>query len=89
MNLQSLIIAAFCLASGLGMLIFPRQQRLAAEAKVRLRKQELAAGDSERYFEEARSIDAYPLPANDTKWRLRGAILMACGIALLLLGYFR
>ncbi|MDR3571453.1 MAG: hypothetical protein P4L81_04635 [Candidatus Pacebacteria bacterium] len=88
-NLQSLVIAAFCLPSGLGMFIFPRKKRLAAEAKVRLRKQELAAGAPERYFEEGRSIEAYPLPATDAKWRIRGAFLTMCGIALLFLGYLR
>lgn len=89
MNLQSLIIGAFCLPSGLGMLIYPRKKRLAAEAKVELRKDELAAGASERYFEEGRSIGAYPLPATDTGWRVKGALLTVVGGFLLLLGYFR
>ncbi|WP_343612645.1 hypothetical protein [Novosphingobium sp.] len=89
MNLQALVIGAFCLPSGLGMLIYPRKRRLAAEAKVALRKEELAAGSSERYFEERRSIDAYPLPATDTGWRTKGALLTAAGLILLLIGYFR
>ena len=88
MNLQALVIGAFCLPSGLGMLIFPRRKRLAAEARVALRNEELATGASERYFEERRSIDAYPLPATDTKWQIKGAFFTVLGLALLLLGYF-
>lgn len=89
MNLQSLIIGAFCLPSGLGMLIYPRKRRLAAESKVARRKDDLAAGASERYFEEARSIDAYPLPVTDMGWRTKGALLTTIGLVLLLLGYVR
>lgn len=89
MNVQSLILGAFCLPSGLGMLVFPRKRRLAAEAKLLHRKEELAAGAPERYCEERRSLDVYPLPATDTKWQIKGAFLTVAGLALLLLGYFR
>jgi len=87
-NLQPLVIGAFCLPAGLGMLISPRKKRLAAQAKATLRSKELAAGASERYFEERRSIDAYPLPATDAKWQIKGAFFTVLGLALLLLGYF-
>jgi hypothetical protein len=89
MDFQSLAIGALCLPSGLGMLIFPRKKRLNAEAKVLLRKEQLAAGAPERYFEEGRTIAAYPLPATDTKWRVRGALLTICGLTMLLLGFAR
>lgn len=89
MHLQVLIVGGFCLFSGIEMLIFPRKKRLAAEAKIRSRKQELAAGAPERYFEEGRSIDAYPLPPTDSRWRIKGAFLTVCGVALWLLDYFR
>ena len=82
-NLQSLVIGAFSLFSGAGMLIFPRRKRLAAEAKVAHRKEQLAAGAPERYFEESRSLDAYPLPATEIK----GAFMTVVGLTLLLLGY--
>ncbi len=88
-HLQFLIVGGFCLFSGIQMLIFPRKKRLAAEAKIRSRKQELAAGAPERYFEEGRSIDAYPLPPTDSRWRIKGAFLTVCGVALWLLDYFR
>ena len=89
LDLQPLIIGAFSLLSGAGMLIFPRRKRLAAEAKVAQRKQQLAAGEPEYYFEEGRSLDAYPLPATDMKWRVRGALLTVGGLTLLFFGYFR
>jgi hypothetical protein len=88
-NLQALVIGAFCLTSGFGMLIFPRKKRLVAEAKVARRREELAAGAPERYFEEARSIAAYPLPSTDKKWQIKGAFFTALGLALLLIGYSR
>jgi hypothetical protein len=88
-NLQSLIIGVPCLLSSLGMMIFPHKRRLRAEAKVIQRKAQLAAGAPERFFEEARSIDAYPLPATDTKWRIKGVLLAVCGLSLILLSFFR
>ena len=87
MNLQALFIGAFCLPTGLGMLVFPRRKRLITEAKVTRRKEQLAVGAAERFFEEGRSLVAYPLPATDLKWRIKGAFLTACGIVLLVLGY--
>lgn len=89
MHWQSLVIGALCLPSGLGMFIFPRKQRLAAEAKVRFRRQQLAAGAPELYFEEARALEAYPLPATDIRWRIRGAFFTVCSVALLVLGFIR
>lgn len=89
MNLQALVIGAFCLSTGLGMLLFPRRKRLIAETRVAKRKEQLAAGAPERFFEESRSIEAYPPAATDKKWRIKGALLTACGIILLALGYLR
>jgi hypothetical protein len=88
-DLQSLFIGLPCLAVGLATLIFPRKRRLAAESNLAVRKAELADGASERYFEERRALDAYPLPATDGKWRVRGGLLTVSAIALLALSYFR
>jgi len=88
-DLMSVFIGVPALVSGSAMLFFPRKKRLEAEAKVAIRKAQLTAGASERYFEEGRTLDAYPLPATDRKWRTKGAFLTACGIALLCLAYFR
>ena len=89
MDLQSLFFGASSLASGVAMLFFPRKRRLSAEAKVSDRKAQLAAGGTERYFEEGRTLEAYPLPATDGKWRVRGAFFTAVGIVLLGLSFFR
>jgi hypothetical protein len=88
-DLLSLFFGAPCLVSGLAMLFFPRKRRLAAEAKVADRKAQLALGGTERYFEEGRSLEAYPLPTTDGKWRVMGAFFTICGIALVGLSFFR
>jgi len=82
-------MGALSLAAGLGMFVFPRRKRLTAEARLAERKAQLAAGASERYFEEGRSLDAYPLPTTDAKWRMRGAFFTLCGLALLVLSVIR
>ena len=89
MDLMSLFIGVPTLVSGSAMLFFPRKKRLEAEAKVAIRKAQLRAGAAERYFEEGRTLDAYPLPATDGKWRSKGAFFTVCGIALLCFAYFR
>jgi hypothetical protein len=71
------------------MLFFPRKRRLAAEAKLADRKAQLAAGGTERYFEEGRALEAYPLPSTDGKWRVMGAFFTICGITLVVLSFFR
>lgn len=89
MQLESLFVGLPCLASGLVMFLFPRRKRLAAEIRIATRKNQLAAGDPERYFEEGRALDAYPPPTTDAKWRIRGALLIALGVALPVMSYFR
>ena len=89
MELQSLIMGAVCLATGVPMIILPRRSRLAAEAKSAARKAQLAAGASERFFEERRSLEAYPPAATDGRWGTKGALLTACGIALIVLSLVR
>lgn len=89
MDAQSMLIGAFSLASGLVMLVLPRRSRLAAEAEARSRKAQLDAGAPERFFEERRSIDAYPPAPTDRRWRLKGAVFTVLGITLLALALFR
>ena len=88
-DMLSLMIGGTALACGLPMLFFPREERLVAEAKVLARKAELAAGADEHFFEERRSLEAYPPPKTDRKWRIKGAFLTTSGVALLLLSFFR
>jgi len=73
------------LISGLTMLLFPQRWRLVAEARVARRRDELASGEPERFFEEQRALAAYPPPPSDRAWRIRGALQTMLGIALLLL----
>lgn len=89
MNIQGLLIGSFSLASGLVMFVLPRRSRLAAEADNSVRKAELRAGATERYFEERRTLDAYPPAPTDGKWRLKGAFFTLLGLALIVLSSFR
>lgn len=89
MDLQFLFIGLCSLASGVPMLVIPRKKRLAAEKNLSTRKVQLAAGASEHYFEERRTLDAYPPPGTDAKWRMRGALLTGGGVALLVLSYIQ
>ncbi len=84
-----MFFGAFSLASGLVMLVLPRRGRLAAEAQASTRKAQLAAGAPERFFEERRSLEAYPPAPTDRRWRLKGAFFTVLGIALLALALFR
>jgi hypothetical protein len=83
MDLQLLSGGIIGLATGLPMLLFARRTRLAARAKAESRMAQLSAGASQRYFEEARSLIAYPLPATDEKWRTRGLVFTTGGMILL------
>jgi hypothetical protein len=87
-NLQLLIMGIFCLATGLPMLLFAHRARLERKTATDIRKAELAAGASERYFEEQRTLNAYPAPETDGKRRMRGLLLTAGGIILLGLSFF-
>lgn len=88
-NLQSLIMGIFCLATGLPMLLIAHRTRTEAKAATDARKAELAAGASERYFEEQRTLNTYPVPETDGKWRMRGLLFTGGGIILLGLSLLR
>lgn len=85
MNLMSLTIGGMCLISGASMVIFPKRKREAMLA----RKAKLAAGTSERYFEERRAIEAYPPPKTDKGWRIKGIALALLGVAAVCIGIYR
>ena len=70
-----MFFGASSLASGLVMLALPRRSRLAAEAEARSRKAQLAAGAPERFFEERRSLEAYPPAPTDRRWQVKGGVL--------------
>jgi hypothetical protein len=84
-NLQSLIMGIFCLATGLPMLLIAHRTRLDAKAATDARKAELAAGASERYFEEQRTLNTYPVPETTGSGECGGCCLLA--VALYCWGY--
>ncbi|WP_298198937.1 hypothetical protein [Novosphingobium sp.] len=78
MNWQNWAIAIGAIGSGGVAALFPRARRLRREA----RRAELSAGAEERFFEEARALDAYPLPRTDIGIRLAGLGMVALGLVL-------
>ena len=89
MNYQSAIIGLFALVAGLPMFFVPGKKRAEAVARIANRKAELSAGADESFFEEARTIDAYPPPKTERAWRIRGAVLTLVGIASLVLAFIK
>ena len=88
MNLQALIIGGFSLIAGAPMLAFPSAKRFEAEARIARRKAEIDDGGSELFFEERRSLDAYPPPKTNRGWRIKGMIATLLGLVLIGLAVF-
>lgn len=57
-----------------------------AEASVTKRLAEIAGGAEELYFEEHRSLEAYPPPSSDAKMRRFGIVLTILGFACIIMG---
>ena len=76
----------FFLAVGLLMLargdLFARRAARKHEARLA----ELRAGGQERFFEERRSLEAYPPFAKPRTWRILGGLLAAVMVASLVIG---
>jgi uncharacterized membrane protein HdeD (DUF308 family) len=89
MDWQSLFFGVFALLSGVPMLIFPKRRREAAQAKWATRVAEIDSGAEETFFEERRSLLAYPPYPTDRKWRIVGALFVAMGVALIALAIWR
>lgn len=81
-----LIYGATTAAGGVPILLNARKKRLLAHAAVAKRLDELAAGATEFYFEERRSLEAYPPPSSDAKMRWLGFMLTILGIAMIVMG---
>ena len=62
------VIGCVALLSGLVMMAFPQW----LQARVDARRDALAKGESERYFEERRAMATYPPPATGGDWRRKG-----------------
>lgn len=89
MDMQALVIGILTLGAGLPMALSPRRKRLAAQAQHAARKAALDAGDDERFFEERRTLDAYPPARTDRGWQIKGGLLMLVGTALIVIGLYR
>jgi hypothetical protein len=84
-NLQYVAIGVMNTAVGLRMLVEPQH----FHTKIDKRKTELDAGAPERFFEERRTLVAYPPPASVRGWRFKGTVLMLLGIACVSVSFFR
>ncbi len=88
MNLQSLMIGGMSLFAGIPMLAIPNVKRLKAEARIARRKAEIDEGGSGHFFEERRSLDAFPPPKSDRGWRVKGMIATLLGLQAALFAHY-
>lgn len=84
MNFLSLTIGGIYFVSGIGIAVFPKRKRDAVVA----RNAELATGASDRFFEERRTIEAYPLPKTEKGWRIKGIAMASLGVLMICLGLY-
>lgn len=88
MDWQLLFYGSFSLISGIPMLLFPARRRHAAVKAWKHRLQDIDAGEPEQFFEERRSLEAYPPYSTDRKWRLVGAFLTFGGVLMLFRAFY-
>ncbi|TCM14998.1 hypothetical protein EDF56_11145 [Novosphingobium sp. PhB165] len=62
-------------------MFWPGRKRAEAEAHQRRRIDQLDSGAEETFFEERRTIFAYPPPKSDTKMRINGTLQVLLGAA--------
>lgn len=86
---QAMLYAALALGSGLPMLLRPRGHWRRAHGAWERRRAELGAGAAERFFEEGRSLQAYPPPASPRRTQWLGAGPTLGGLVLAGLAVFR
>ena len=67
------------MVAGAALVWFPRRYRKRAERERAARLAELDAGADEAFFEERRSLVAYPPPRSDWTWRLLGTVVFLLG----------
>jgi hypothetical protein len=74
----------------LGLAMLARGDLFARRAARRHEKRlaELRAGEEERFFEERRSLEAYPPFAKSSTWRIVGGLLAAVMLSSLLIRSF-
>jgi len=74
---------------GTPMLVSATKKKDAAERAQRSRLHELKTGRDERFFEERRSLEAYPPFKSILGWRVAGAFFLIGGIFLIVLSVLR
>ena len=85
MDFFGFAIGILSLVSGIPMAVWPHRKRKAAQAAWSERLAQLDAGAEETFFEERRSLLAYPPYKSDRKMRAAGIFLVLCGIAMIAL----
>ena len=77
--------AVLLLAAGVALMVVPGRIRRRAERIHAERLAQLDAGGEESFFEERRSLEAWPPPRHDRSWRWLGAVLiLVAGLQILL-----
>ena len=82
MDLMSVWFGVCALASGGAIVAWPDRKRRAWQARL----DALRAGAPERYFEELRTLEAYPVPASNGRVRFSGVVMLGVGAVLIGLG---
>ena len=89
MNDQALVGGILAIAAGAPMLLYPKRARQKTEEAWKTRLTELHNGADERYLEERRSLEAYPPIRSDKRKRAFGALLVAGGVASIILAFIK
>ncbi|WP_395395458.1 hypothetical protein WBP07_08380 [Novosphingobium sp. BL-8A] len=87
MDALPLFLGIPTLARGVPMALRPARNRSIANARWRQRLEELEGGAPESYFEERRSLIAYPPCRTDRRTRVVGILSVFIGLALIALSF--
>jgi hypothetical protein len=74
-----LLQVGLLVAAGAALAVLPGRYRRKSQRIHADRLAELDAGADESFFEERRSLEAYPPMRHDRTWRLLGAVLLLFG----------
>ena len=79
-DILSIVLGAGAIVAGIPMVLTPTKARENTEKIWQARLAELDAGAEERFFEERRTLRAYPPLRSDAKKRAFGAFLLLLGL---------
>ncbi|MCJ2181564.1 hypothetical protein MTR62_02395 [Novosphingobium sp. 1949] len=86
-NVFFVFIGVSSIASGIAPTVWPHRRREKALHDRAERMAAIDAGAPETYFEERRTLDAYPPPRSDRRMRFLGVGQITLGTAILLLDW--